>query len=117
MAWVLLVGGCTWHVREPNLLFPGATGVSDLAALAGRGNLAVVAELDAPLLFAVGLEDTVTAPAFSRQLFDACPLPSLRKTPLHVAGAMHESVTGTAEFRRAMARFVEAVGERPLLLP
>lgn len=83
-------------------------------SLADRGNLAVMAGLDEPVLFAVGAEDVVTSPAFSRQLFDACPLPASQKTLLEVAGASHESTTRTPEFRDAMSRFVDSLGERQL---
>lgn len=31
-AALLVATGCTWHVRESNLLFPRATGGADLAA-------------------------------------------------------------------------------------
>lgn len=86
-------------------------------SLAGRGNLAVVPALDEPVLFAVGAADTVTAPAFSRRLFDLCPLPASKKTLLEVAGASHQSVTQTPEFREAMLRFVDSLGEPQTLSP
>lgn len=86
-------------------------------SLAGRGNLAVMPTLDEPVLFAVGAADTVTAPEFSRRLFDLCPLPASKKTLLEVAGASHQTVTQTLEFREAMLRFVDSLGEPQVLSP
>ncbi|WP_157722815.1 alpha/beta hydrolase [Stenotrophomonas pictorum] len=86
-------------------------------SLAGRGNLGVVSALNEPVLFAVGAADTVTAPAFSRRLFDLCPLPASQKTLLEVAGASHQSVTRTVEFRETMLRFVDSLGEPQVLSP
>lgn len=86
-------------------------------SLAGRGNLAVVPALDEPVLFAVGAADAVTAPAFSRRLFDLCPLPASQKTLLEVAGATHQSVIQTPEFHEAMLRFVDSLGEPQPLSP
>ena len=77
--------------------------------LASAGNLAVVRNLDEPVLFVVGAEDTATAPEFSRRLYDATPMPPPDKQLLVVPGKGHNDATRSDAFRDAMRAFVERV--------
>lgn len=74
------------------------------ASLAGRGNLQVVRDLDEPVLFVVGEDDSSTPESFSQELFDAAP--TQLKTLLVIPGASHNDATFSDDFRQAMLEFV-----------
>ncbi|MCD9030569.1 alpha/beta hydrolase [Luteimonas sp. Y-2-2-4F] len=75
-------------------------------ALAGKGNLGVVAVLDEPVLIVAGADDAVAPPRFAQALFDAASPPAGRKRLLIVPGRDHMSAADSPDFRRAMAAFV-----------
>ncbi|WP_164972193.1 alpha/beta hydrolase [Luteimonas sp. YGD11-2] len=78
-------------------------------ALQGAGNLEVARTLDEPVLFLVGADDATTAPAYSRMLYDATPLPAADKRLVVVPGKGHNTATHSPEFLAAMAELVERV--------
>ncbi|WP_024889433.1 alpha/beta hydrolase [Luteimonas huabeiensis] len=80
--------------------------VAPEGALAGKGNLGVVAALDEPVLIVAGADDAVTPPRFAQALFDAASPPGGRKRLLIVSGRDHMSATDSPAFRRALAAFV-----------
>ena len=77
--------------------------------LAGRGNLAVARGLDEPVLYVVGAEDRTTPPAFSREMYEATPLPVDRRQLLVVPERGHNDATRSDAFRQAMSAFIARI--------
>lgn len=82
-------------------------------ALAGKGNLGVVAALDEPVLVVAGADDAVAPPRFAQALFDAASPPAGRKRLLIVRGRDHTNAADSPDFRRAMADFVAEIAAAP----
>ncbi len=80
--------------------------------LAGRGNLPVARGLDEPVLYVVGAEDRTTPPAFSREMYEATPLPVDRRQLLVVPERGHNDATRSDAFRQAMSAFVARIVAR-----
>ena len=81
--------------------------VKPTGALAGRGNGRVAAQLDEPVVYLVGADDTITPPRFARELFDATPLPDGEKQLVVVPGATHLRAAESADFRAAFLRLLD----------
>lgn len=74
--------------------------------LRGRGNLALMPDIDEPLLLLVGAKDGTTPPSLSQRLYAASPLPGGRKTVAVVAGAGHTDVMTRREAAQAYRTFL-----------
>jgi len=71
--------------------------------LRGLGNAGPVSGLDRPVLLVVGEDDEVTPPRFSRELYEAAPVPDDRKQLLVVPGRGHADAADSADFKTAVA--------------
>ena len=80
-------------------------------ALQATGNLGVAARLDEPVLYVVGADDVVTAPAFSQALFDATP-PQVGPRLLVVTGRSHNNATLSPEFRDGLLELLARIEGR-----
>jgi fermentation-respiration switch protein FrsA (DUF1100 family) len=78
-------------------------GVVD-SSLAGRGNLAVMATLDDPVLIVSGADDMTTRPEMAKALFDAAAVADTRKILLVVPGHGHMDASLSAEYVEAFNR-------------
>jgi len=74
--------------------------------LQGRGNLALMADLDTPLLIVVGERDRTTRSTMSQRLFEAAQLPPDSKELLIVPGAGHNDAARHPAFAEAFARLL-----------
>ncbi|MGN6512960.1 MAG: alpha/beta hydrolase [Lysobacteraceae bacterium] len=74
-------------------------------ALRGRGNAAVMATLDEPLLVVVGSRDETTRPPMSRALYAAAATPA--KELLVVEGAGHMDAARQPPYRDAFGRLLQ----------
>ncbi len=75
-------------------------------SLKGKGNLALMATLDEPVLIVVGANDQTTVPAMSTKLFAAANVPSTMKQLLIVPGADHQSASLDSRFGVAISRLI-----------
>ena len=77
-------------------------------SLQGKGNLAVMATLDEPVLFVVGDKDQTTRSAMSTKLFEAAKVPATMKELLIVPGAGHNNASADPRFSGAFLRLIAA---------
>ncbi len=76
--------------------------------LQGKGNLALMATLNEPVLFVVGEKDQTTRSAMSTKLFEAAKVPAAMKELLIVSGAGHNNATADPRFGSAFLRLIAA---------
>lgn len=82
--------------------------VEPAPTLAGRGNSALMAHLDEPVLFVVGDRDALTPARLTRQLHVQARLPAGCKRLVVVPGRGHDDATRSEEFREG-ARWLLSV--------
>ena len=75
-------------------------------SLKGKGNLALMATLDEPVLIVVGANDQTTLPAMSSKLFAAANVPNTMKQLLVVPGADHQNALLDSRFSEAISRLI-----------
>jgi uncharacterized protein len=75
-------------------------------SLQGKGNLALMATLNEPVLFIVGANDQTTRPEMSSKLFAAANVPSTMKQLLIVPGADHRNASLDPRFGAAILRLI-----------